>query len=352
MAENSKIEWTSATFNPWEGCTKVSPGCAHCYAETRSNRLKTSKWGPSGTRVVRSESYWREPVKWNKAAAACICFRRDDLGERHLPSCPQLDRPRVFCASLADVFEDWRGPMTLSNGITATTQVPGFAERPMLMSDARVRLLKLICDTPNLDWLLLTKRPQNIQPMLRDAWMQLDSARDPDPRNSRPFVIPRNIWLGTSVENQTAADERIPHLLRTPAAVRFLSCEPLLGQVNLTNALDTVDEPGDSPEVRSRGIHWVIVGGESGHGARPFDLKWAYDIVKQCHAAAVPAFVKQLGGNPVEAWPGELIAPGHGYEPPEVVKLGLRNRKGGDMAEWPADLRVREFPTVPRRTTA
>jgi len=373
VAQDSKIEWCKATFNPWEGCTKVSPGCANCYAETRSNRLKTSKWGPSGTRVVRSESYWREPVKWNKSAA-CSCG--EGFRGTHSPYCPQADRPRAFCASLADVFEDWRGPMTLSNGTTATIQIPGFAERPMLMSDARVRLLQLICDTPNLDWLLLTKRPQNIQPMLRDAWMQLDSARDPDPRNSRPFVIPPNIWLGTSVENQAAADERIPHLLRTPAAVRFLSCEPLLGPVRLDAVMGTHQDgtpftaerpaPCSRPhtfDARFRGLHWVIVGGESGHGARPCRVEWVRSLVEQCKTAGVACFVKQLGSNATAGyydefreewesgrgndWPAALDWNYRDGQPPLTARVALPlAKKGGLLEDMPADLRVREFPEV------
>ena len=190
MAENSAIEWTRHTFNPWRGCTKVSAGCANCYAETMSGRNPKTLgvWGPNGTRVVASEAMWREPVKWDRAAKAA--------GERH----------RVFCASLADVFEDWQGPMMDSQGERVTTQVPGFAVRLMTMQDVRIRLWKLILATPHLDWLLLTKRPQNIATMLRDVWFQIDSARDSDPRNARPFEAPSNVWLGTSVENQATAD--------------------------------------------------------------------------------------------------------------------------------------------------
>lgn len=284
MAANSKIEWTHHTFNPWRGCTKVSPGCANCYAESLSGRNPGTLgvWGPNGTRVVASDAMWKEPVKWDKAAKA--------KGERH----------RVFCASMADVFEDWRGPMTNSKGTAATTQVPGFAERPMLMQDVRVRLLKLILATDHLDWLLLTKRPANILPMLRDAWIQVDSALDPDPRNSRPFVIPLNVWIGTSVENQQAADERIPHLLEVPARVRFLSCEPLLGQVDLSHHFGVADRRGEPSGPRcdpdgSPSIKWVIVGGESGGGSRPMHPQWAKSLRDQCQAAGIAFHFKQWG---------------------------------------------------------
>lgn len=297
MAEASKIEWTDATFNPHRGCTKVSAGCANCYAETLSGRNPGTLgvWGPNGTRVVASEAMWKEPVKWNRLA-----------GEGRLPDgSPNADghRPRVFCASLADVFENWQGPMTNSNGTIHTTTVPGFAERPATMQDVRVRLLKLIQATPNLDWLVLTKRPANILPMLNDAWQQVDSARDSDPRNARPFAVPPNVWLGTSVENQTTADERIPHLLRVPAAVRFLSMEPLLSAVDLSDHLDHVRQGGHAgrilPGTRYEGwtpqIGWVIVGGESGHGARPMHPLWASSLRDQCQSAGVRFFFKQWG---------------------------------------------------------
>lgn len=247
MGAESKIEWTHHTFNPWRGCTKVSAGCKNCYAETMSGRNPAvlGVWGPRGTRVVAAESYWRQPLKWNAAAAAA--------GERH----------RVFCASLADVFE---GPETMPE-----------SEWPKVVA-ARARLFDLISDTPNLDWLLLTKRPQNIMQMLIDA--------------GRGFQdLPPWVWIGTSVEDQAAADERIPHLLRVPARVRFLSCEPLLGPVDLAPWLwFGVADPAPSGD-----IHWVIVGGESGAGARPMHPEWARSLRDQCQAAGVSYFFKQWG---------------------------------------------------------
>lgn len=253
MGANTGIEWCHATFNPWRGCTKVSAGCKNCYAETMSGRNPAvlGVWGPRGTRVVAAESYWRQPIKWNAAAAAA--------GERH----------RVFCASLADVFE---GPETMPA-----------SEWPKVVA-ARARLFDLISDTPNLDWLLLTKRPQNIMQMLIDA--------------GRGFQdLPPWVWIGTSVEDQAAADERIPHLLRVPARVRFLSCEPLLGPVDLREWFDAGHESGGPAGWVGEpiGIHWVIVGGESGAGARPMHPEWARSLRDQCVAAGVKFFFKQTG---------------------------------------------------------
>ena len=311
MAEDSKIQWTTHTFNPWRGCTKVSAGCANCYAESMSGRNPKvlGVWGKDGTRVVASEAQWRLPPKWDKAAALA--------GERH----------RVFCASLADVFE---GPETMP------------AEAWPRVREARVRLHHLINDTPHLDWLLLTKRPENV---VRFA---------EGPERSWTENMPPNVWLGASVENQAAADERIPHLLRVPAAVRFLSCEPLLGSVDLTEHLPHVrcvrcgwsnaTDPNGTGRCPNRcgplqkanpgRIDWCIVGGESGGGARPMNVEWARALVAQCRAAGVKVFVKQMGSNPQFQTPDM-----HG---PQL--LTLRDRKGGEVDEFPEDLRVREFP--------
>lgn len=253
MGANTNIEWCKHTFNIRWGCTKVSMACDFCYAEAFDHRLGGAHWGPHAPRRLLSDDYWREPLKWNAAAAKA--------GERH----------RVFSSSMADVFEN------VDDG-----QLP--------------RLWDLIRLTPALDWLLLTKRPQNIARMLPPDW----GAGWP------------NVWLGTSVENQTEADRRIPHLLAVPAAVRFLSCEPLLGPVRLVlTGLPGWDEDWklcaltgqewagrgfdqDAPLMEPR-IHWVIVGGESGPGARPMHPDWARALRDQCVAAGVPFFFKQWG---------------------------------------------------------
>lgn len=347
MGQDSNIEWTTHTFNPWRGCTKVSAGCQHCYADTLSKRnpLTLGVWGPNGTRVVASEAAWKEPLKWDRAAKAA--------GERH----------RVFCASLADVFEDWTGPMVDAAGRALHFARPGAwgvddrGAGPCSMTNVRHRLFGVIRDTPHLDWLLLTKRPENI-----DGLSQVALARP----------LPPNVWIGTSVEDQSTADDRIPHLLTVPAAVRFLSCEPLLGPVKLGDHL--LPRLGDMKgafrpdhQPRSCRIDWAIVGGESGPGARPCRVGWVRSLVGQCRAAAVPCFVKQLGENVVDRndhfggspdfddhWPDDLDPMRvehdiHGFREEYQgadCRVRLLDRKGGDPKEWPADLRVREFPHV------
>lgn len=372
--QDSKIEWTTHTLNPWRGCTKVSAGCANCYAETLSHRNPGTLgvWGPKGTRVVAAESAWREPLKWEKLAQQAFVNAKM-AGE------PAPERPRVFCASLADVFEDWKGGMTGSGKDAEPGQlaIDDARTRLMTMADVRRRLFELIDRTPNLDWLLLTKRPENVLTMLDEI-----SNGQGDAWNLRDHM--KNVWLGTSVENQQTADERIPHLLKVPAAVRFLSCEPLLGPVDLLSVAwpDTDMGPKHRVDVLRFGcwlrhpdvgigrvaqvgeqksangfvshsnmhddygkIGWVIVGGESGHGARPMHIEWARSIVEQCKAAGVKCFVKQLGSNPE----GDPVIPprdnGDGTKTITVMQhLEIRDRKGGDMDEWPEDLRVREFP--------
>lgn len=291
MSAGSKIEWTDHTFNPWWGCTKVSPGCDHCYAETQARRWGT-KWGTDAERRTFGADHWAEPLAWNAAA------------ER------EGKRRRVFCASMADLFE------------------------PDAPAGELARLWALIRVTPWLDWQLLTKRPQFIAKNLPDDW----GAGYP------------NVWLGTSVESQDYA-WRIEKLLAVPAVVRFLSCEPLLGPLDFS----LVTHGEDWREVQALdprpglGLHWVIFGGESGPGARPLDVAWIRDGVAQCRAAGVPVFVKQLGAKPYEEHgpPAAVeIARRTGAGPVVAFFPRLADRKGGDMAEWPADLQVREFPAV------
>lgn len=283
----------------------MSAGCAHCYAETLSGRNQKvlGKWGRDGTRVVAAETQWRMVNKWNADAAAALEeYTRGGWEDRAAgfegKAAPPPDRPRVFCASLADVFEG------------ADTMPP--AAGPNVFK-ARNRLLELIEQTPALDWLLLTKRPENVLDMTGQRW------------KAGGLGIPANVWIGTTVEDKAALG-RIDTLRTIPAAVRFLSCEPLLEDLGKLN-LD--------------GIHWVIVGGESGGGARPFALEWARSIVKQCKAAKVPVFMKQFGAHPVYTETQNTASSTRG----QVLGLKLLNRKGGDLEEWPADMRVREFPT-------
>lgn len=298
MGAHTKIEWTATrradgslapgyTFNPWRGCAKVSPGCTNCYAETLSKRNPKvlGTWGVGGTRPVASESYWRQPVSWNRDAKRA--------GERR----------KVFCASLADVCED----------------------RPDLVEPRR-RLMMLILDTPHLDWLLLTKRPENLARLFDWSWLGCFDAEE----------WPPNVWLGTTVENQEQADIRVPLLLSVPASTHFLSAEPLLGPLNLDRWLGEVK--------------WVIIGFESGTVARPGDVDWARPIVSKCSEVGVACFMKQVGrsfrANRTDCVPAVAMGAGWDADAPGSEK-GLvfpLDPKGGNPAEWPKDLRVRQWP--------
>lgn len=253
MGENSKIEWTDHTFNPWEGCTKVSDGCKHCYAEALTKRFGRTQWGPTAQRRRTSASNWQEPLKWDRKA------EREGV------------RRRVFCASLADVFED----------------------NPQL-TEWRRDLFDLIASTPNLDWLLLTKRPQNIRTFVPVGWV-----------NHVNGAWPQNVWVGTSCENQAAARERIPYLVQVPATVLFLSCEPLLGPLDLDDLISYAFS-GDDWHSKYRLVDWVIVGGESGPHARPIEADWVRSLRDQCFQAAIPFFFKQWGGRSKAAAGREL----------------------------------------------
>lgn len=231
MGEQTAISWTDHTFNPWWGCQKVSPACANCYAETFSKRVGLQVWGPESERRFFGDKHWAEPRKWNADALKAGVRRR------------------VFCASMADVFED----------------------RADLV-EPRLRLFELIEKTPHLDWLLLTKRPD----LMLEFFAGTSGAGLSAP------ALP-NLWAGTTVENQQYADERIPFLLQVPAVVRFLSVEPMLGPIELPpDALMELD--------------WVIAGGESGAKHRPSNPDWFRSLRDQCQAAGVYFHFKQWGG--------------------------------------------------------
>lgn len=334
MGTTTKIQWCDHTFNPWRGCTKVSPGCAHCYADTQAKRNPRTLgiWGPTGTRVVASEATWKEPLKWNRQAACCC--RKTSADTEHESGCPQANRPRVFCASMADVFESWNGPVLDSQGrrlssLTGNTFTPTdlkIGSDIVTLDDCRARLFRTIHETPNLDWLLLTKRPENVAKAMEDYANRLCTYT----AEAFSKIWIRRVWLGVSVENQKCKS-RIDLLRGIPAAVRFLSVEPLLEDIG------TLDLTG---------IHWVIVGGESGGKARPSRVQWIRDIVSQCKAADVACFVKQLGSNPEgDDIPEPTRNPITGTTTLHVHQvLTIRDAKGGEPEEWPEDIRVREFP--------
>ncbi len=383
MAENSKIEWTTHTWNPWRGCEKVSAGCANCYAETLSHRNPAvfGKWGgekAGGVRVVASEAQWREPEKWNRKSrwwcdrCQSLCEVNDKIycrrcGVGSSPRTPIVpERPRVFCASLADVFEDWQGPMVDSAGnlLFGSWVSPGpEMNRPLTMGAVRERLFKLIERTPNLDWLVLTKRPENVRRMIYDAWCPpVPGHVSQNPGDGHSWRVPPNVWFGTSVENQPTAELRIPHLLKLPAAVLFLSLEPLLGGIDLMRVwlpdrsgfwnaltgklttrikLDAGGEAWAETEKPITGkVGWAIVGGESGPGARRCNTDDVQSLVDQCRAARVPVFVKQLGKTRYVT-----LRDQHG-NPAGSMESRSKDGKGGDMSDWPLDLRIREFPQL------
>jgi protein gp37 len=272
MGENSKIEWTDHTFNPWIGCQHVSPGCDHCYAETQNafRKWNGGTWGPHAPRKRTSEENWRNPLKWNAEARA---FKRE-----------HGRRMRVFCASLADVFDN---------------QAP---------SEWRQDLFALIRECRRLDWLLLTKRPQNILKMLPADWG--DGYR--------------NAWLGVTAENQTYFDQRWKHLQNIPTAMKFISYEPAWGPLRLPKL-------GPYPD-------WLISGGESGGGARPVNPQWVRDIIADCRRRGVTPFHKQRGSyssNPLVVEQGMSIA-----DAKELDKFG----HGGGLVDG---VLVREFPMRP-----
>lgn len=244
MAENTKIEWTDHTFNPWIGCTKVSPACDHCYAEAlMDTRHHRAKWGPGNPRSRTADSTWRNPLKWHRQAQQFF----EENGRRQ----------RVFCASLADVFDN---------------EVP---------PEWRRDLFDLIEATPDLDWLLLTKRIGNVKRMM------FDLGYDDVP-------LPENIWLGATVCNQKEADRDIPKMLEVPANIRFLSIEPMLGPIKLPAPV--LERPWHDGARTYPVVDWVIVGGESGRGARPMRPEWVISLRDQCEKAGMPAFLfKQWG---------------------------------------------------------
>jgi protein gp37 len=311
VGADTNIQWCHHTWSPWRGCTKVSEGCRNCYAEKLSHRNPAvlGEWGPEGTRVVSAD--WKKPETWDRAAARAGT------------------RLRVF-PSLCDLFERFDGQITAKGRPLMRSYFQEVLhpknDEPWGLDDVRFMFFALVRRTPNLDWLVLTKRPQNIKEMARDyleAW-----------EGDFSTVLP-NLWLGTSVEDQVTADARIPHLLEIPVAVRFVSAEPLLGPVDFDD-IDDGETFWTRPAIRCENrIDWLIVGGESGPQARPFNIEWARDLVAQCELADVPCFVKQLGSNPIrfDGQPDDLVR-----------RIELRDPKGGDPEEWPEDLRVREFP--------
>jgi protein gp37 len=316
MAETTKIEWCDATFNPWIGCSKIHQGCANCDAERDFDKRRGfAKWGPHGTRVLTSEANWRKPETWNRKAEK------------------EGRRMRVFCASLADVFEDWQGEITDSNGnrmmacracrhVDLVEAGHGFWEAGIdgyscpvcehtadldaaTLDDVRRRLFALIDSTPWLDWLLVTKRPENVLKLKERAWPLPKTGID---------LHRRNVWILTSVSDQATADKMVPELLRLwyLVPVLGLSIEPLLGPIDLTQldngSGETFDALRNEVTIRRSGenpvtfqtsdcgkLNWIIVGGESGPDARPMHPNWVRSLRDQATSAGVAFHYKQWG---------------------------------------------------------
>jgi protein gp37 len=354
MGVKTGISWCDHTFNPVRGCSKVSDGCKNCYAETLANRFPEmfGRWGPSGTRIAVANAGWGGPARWDEANAVSGV------------------RTKVFTASLADVFEDWDGPVLNASGNVLMADGPGnwfVGERekslPVSYNNVRDRLHALIALTPNLDWLVLTKRPEVAVRYYADPDLYRRILYSADgywrKRFSRlaglPVSNPRyqaNRWNGVSVEDQETYDARLPLLMKIPTPVHWLSMEPLLGPVDLglSRGLPPNDifGPHDRTEVCPTWFNgcrcvpqWAVVGGES-HAdrtkARGFSLGWARSLRYQCRDASVPFFLKQLGSHPVfedaDVWAGS-------------TDRRLKDSHGADPAEWPPDLRVQEFPESP-----
>lgn len=328
MADKSKIQWTDATLNMIRArnletggighfCEKVSPGCSRCYAERMQPRFKNAiRYNEADRKLVEvflDEKVLTQPMRWKRGR-------------------------KIFVGSMTDLFGDW-----------VTDEMLG-------------EIFAVMAVTPQHTYQVLTKRAERMRGYFNeseslyridqaicdfDNWHSVDS-------DAPPWPLP-NLWLGVSVEDQKTADERIPLLLRTQAAVRVLSLEPLLGPVDLRNVkpsssqwLDAVTglRGGDHSLADCNSINWVIIGGESGPNARPFDIAWARSIIRQCKDAGVAVFMKQLGAKPYDsdlriATPRSVIVP---IDSDWTFTNKLVDRKGGDWSEWPEDLRIREFP--------
>ncbi len=292
MADHSAIQWTDATWNPVRGCTKVSPGCAHCYAETFAERFRGVKGHPyeQGFDLRLVPEKLEEPLKWKTPR-------------------------RVFVNSMSDLFQDGVPDQFLHDVYH-------------VMEHCQQHTFQV-----------LTKRAARMQAYL--TWRY-----GPDEETPRGRIPSRHIWHGVSVENQHAADLRLPFLLNTPSAVRFISAEPLLEAVSFEGIWGYAGS-ALYEQLRRWPIHWVIIGGESGPRARRCDLAWVRALLRECRWADVPVFIKQLGARAVSEH-GDFDIPriagvtrGPRVDQPDY---GFRDRKGGNPDEWPADLRVREFP--------
>jgi protein gp37 len=357
----TSIEWTDRTWNPIRGCSRVSEGCRNCYAEQVAARFSGDGQAYHGLARRRSNG----EAQWTGEVRVIDNHMLDPLSWR--------TASRVFVNSMSDLFHEHVTDETIDQIFAVIALAPHhtfqiLTKRPERMLRYFAEIFQRRTDLPigPLDRhgkILeavesIVYRGEGLTRFHGDRWWTPEGGLR---AHTQPWPLP-NVWLGVSVENQAAADERIPLLLQTPAAVRFLSCEPLLGPVDLSKWLapdfavswGNPDVPPSQREKPTRDdlkhvaalakaahqmhggafVDWCIVGGESGSHARVLDLEWITDLVAQCDFAGVPCFVKQLGRHPVAREKGVVTWP----------EFDLRDRKGGDMAEWPEELRVREFP--------
>lgn len=366
MADTSSIQWTNATWNPTTGCTKVSPGCAHCYIErTPPFRMEGRHFEKGHIPLRLHEDRLDQPLHWRKPRRVFV----NSLSDLFHDDIPDEFIDRVFAVMTLTPWHTFqvltKRPGRMLYYLTEKYQRPESHKIESAKGkpawDTRQDFVNLAIDHVMIGNKLFD----------RDDWWTSEGSLK---NRFRDWPL-SNVWLGVSVEDQQRADERIPLLLRTPAAVRFLSVEPLLSPLDLTewisldmrqaanrhwdrtghtSAVDGQFIPPDSLRCtdcawqRSRDlrvIDWVILGGESGPGARPCVAEWLRSLVAQCQAAQVPVFVKQLGSVSVYSDPGTTWPAGLTHEPHSLgLRVLLRDRKGGDPADWPANLNVREFP--------
>jgi protein gp37 len=360
MSKETKIQWCDSTINFWRGCTKVSAGCAHCYAEKNIGvKMSGIEWGKGKPRVKTKGAVAdafalnRKPWICNECGAAYTeeQFNSEDATQDMCSCVESCHRRRIFSLSLGD----WLDP-----------EVP---------IEWLAEMLDTIRHCDQVIWILCTKRPELWYARMGDVLEFEGKAPLKQIENDFPATAlgewvndwsggkaPKNIWLLTSVENQPMADQRIPELLKIPATVHGLSCEPLLGPLQIERYLGEVELESysafNSSASVTGGIEWLIVGGESGKDARACNVEWIRELVKQGQAARCATFVKQLGANSDHRVNGAIhavmtpvgIECEHGYDVCPKCDGGRQDKmwdkKGGDLREWPEQLRVRQFPEV------
>ncbi len=303
----TKIQWTNETWNPVTGCTKVSQGCKHCYAERDFPRVY-AKTGRKFVDIALHPERLEKPLRWTK---------------------PRM----IFVNSMSDLFHEDVPEKFIDQVFAVMALCPQHTFQVLTKRPERMR-----------DYMMRTTGPGNVLTRVIAAAQRIEMLRGQS-KPDGPGWPWRNVWLGVSVEDQATADERIPLLLETPAALRWVSYEPALGQVDFTGSHWWDHRYEWWPKLFDKPLDWIVVGGESGPGARPFDVAWARSTVEQCKAAEVACFVKQLGARPKGDW-GAGKLPALQDHPARRDEWVLRDRKGGDPSEWPADLRVREWPEM------